>query len=678
MSLAFLVPAFLLGAMAVAVPVILHLRHRESNQPLRFPSLMFLERLSVRSTQRQRITDWPLLLLRAGALVLLALAFARPFFGHAETTAASGRDRAVALLLDRSLSMSHRDVWPAALDSARRVIAGLASHDRVAVVVFDEEAVVAQPLTDDHAAALAAVNAARPAARGTRYAAALRAGRQSLLDAQDAAHELVVITDLQRSGVAGLAGVDLPADLSVRTIAVGAPHRANASLVATQVHRRTGATGAQLAVQARVVTRELDRPRRARLTLVLNGRPSGSREVTLPASGTVSVAFDPVAPPAGRIRGVVQMEADALAQDDTFHFAAPADDDVRILLGTPADRRADETLFFEHALAVGRNPLLRVTRERATGLETRSLDRAALVVLWDALPSGPFAAALASWIREGGGLVIVAGPRLAGRAGQAAGVPATFGGLADRLADRGGTLADATLEHPLFTAFRQSPAALQAARFLRYPRVEPVSGTEVLARFDDGLPAVVEQREGSGRIVLVAVPLDGRAGDFPLQPAYLPFLRHLVLYAAGHEATPLWRVTGEHWLVRVPTRDPVIATPGGEIVRPRPDSSGVPVRVTESGFYELHEGRVGAQPLAVVAANPPPGESDLTPVDARELLLGVRQSDSTAASAVPVTVERAERSQSLWRLVLVLVAVVLVGETLLANRGWRRVAGRAS
>lgn len=99
----------------------------------------------------------------------------------------------------------------------------------------------------------------------------------------------------------------------------------------------------------------------------------------------------------------------------------------------------------------------------------------------------------------------------------------------------------------------------------------------------------------------------------------------------------------------------------------------------EAGFYALYDGRVAGDPVAVLAANPPPGESDLTPVDPRELLLGVRPSDSTSvASSEPVTDVQAERAQSLWRLVIVAVAGLLIVETVLANRGWRGIAGRAS
>ena len=78
MGIGFLVPAFLAGLAALAIPLLMHLRHRDKDRPFRFPSLMFLEQLPIRTSQRQRITDWPLLLLRALAVAALVFAFARP------------------------------------------------------------------------------------------------------------------------------------------------------------------------------------------------------------------------------------------------------------------------------------------------------------------------------------------------------------------------------------------------------------------------------------------------------------------------------------------------------------------------------------------------------------------------------------------------------------------------
>ena len=673
MGLAFLVPLFLAGLAAVAVPVFFHLRHRETDHAVRFPSLMFLERLPFRASQRQRISDWPLLLLRVAAVALLAAAFARPFLGGDAVTSNATRARAVVLLLDRSLSMSHREVWPAALDSARGVVAGLAAGDRLAVVLFDDAALVAQPLTEDRAAALAAIAAARPVARGTRFAAALRAARQLLVAAPDAAGEIVVVTDLQRSGVAGLAGLELPADLTVRAVPVAAASRANTAVSGVDVQRRTAGARTTLAVHARIVGRELPGPRRVRLDLALNGRSAGTRDVTVTSGGALTVAFDPITPPAGRLRGVVTIDNDALPGDDTLQFTVPGDDDVRVQLWTPGDV-GDEVFFLQRALAVGRNPVFRVDRGAMT---PAALGRARVAIAWDAAPAD--AAGLTQWVREGGGLVVVAGRRFAARRDGGPLVPARAAGMADRLADRGGAWGDVRAEHPLFAAFRAAPAALGSARFLRYPRLEPSAGADVLARFDDGLPAVVEHRDGEGRVIVVAAPLDAQAGDFPLQPAYLPFVRRLLVYASGHEASPLWHATGEYWLLPRGATNPVVATPGGAIERPRTDSARSSVALTEAGFYALYAGRVAGDPVAEVAVNPPPGESDLTPVDARELLLGVRQTDSTAAAVQgPRTAAETERAQGWWRVVLLVVAVVLLLETFVANRGWRAVERGAS
>ena len=71
--------------------------------------------------------------------------------------------------------------------------------------------------------------------------------------------------------------------------------------------------------------------------------------------------------------------------------------------------------------------------------------------------------------------------------------------------------------------------------------------------------------------------------------------------------------------------------------------------------------------------------SDLTPVDARELLLGVRQSAAAtnASNDVP-TPEEIEARQRMWRILLAAVAVLLLAETIFANRGWRGTASRLS
>ena len=676
----FLVPAFLAGFIAVVVPIVLHLRHRDKDTPHRFPSLMFVERLPIRTAQRRRITDWPLLLLRALAIVLLVLAFARPLWSRPGVTHASVSDRTVIVLLDRSMSMGHRGVWERAVNEARRAIAGLGATDRVALVLFDDEAYVAQPLTTDKGLALAALANAKPGAAGTRYAAGLRTARQIAADARTglAPVDVVLVTDMQRSGLAGLAGLEIPATMRVRTVGLSssATSRPNASVAVTEARPITGGAREQLAVTAHVTSRSASVARPMTVMLRLNGRPSGTRMLSVNAAGDTKVAFDPVPIPAGLVRGEVTIDADSLAADDTTRFTLTSNDEVRVLLVAPDDAERDETLYIERALAVGRAPSVRLQRVRPSAIDADELRDVALVLLWDAPPpSGSAGEALRAWTTRGGGLVQLAGRRLARRSSTAAILPASIENYADRSDDRGGSLGDVRIDHPLLAPFRETPAALVAPRFLRHARLEPANGGEIVARFDDGSAAIIERTEGTGRVIELGMPLDARAGDFPLQPAYLPFVRRLVLYATGRAATPLARTTGESWVLPAAAREPVVSTPDGSIVRPARDSRAASVPLRESGIYVLHDGQTRSAPVAELAVNTPPAESDLSAISEAELLAGVRRGDASAmTSDTPPAPAEIERRQGLWRIVIGVLALLLLLEMLMASRGWRGVA----
>ncbi len=677
MGLGFLVPAFLAGLAALVIPLLVHLRHRDKDKPYRFPSLMFLEQLPIRTSQRQRVTDWPLLLLRALAVALLALAFARPVFTSRASAAGDTRARAVVIALDRSLSMGHTAIWPAALDSARAIVGGLGAKDRVGIVFFDDAAEVAQRMTDDKAAATAVLASAKTTPRGTRFAPAIRTARQMLLEAPFAAAEIVLISDLQRAGTTGVAGLDLPAGVTLRAVAIAPTSRANSTIRAVEARRVNENDRSMLAVKARVLSRELGAPRAVKATLTLSGREAGSQTLTLVPDGESVVTFPPVAAPAGAVNGTVTLEHDALAADDGFAFVVPREDVLRVALVLPDDAETDETLFLERAVAIGRAPEVRIDRLRVSAVTSTVLQDHAVVFFWDTAPTESARTLLAAYLAKGGGVVMLAGRRVAAAGSLTEPMPAKVSGMSDRLADRGGSLRDLRFEHALFAPFRELDDAFSGTRLLRYARLDAPRDADILARFDDGLPAVMERRVGLGRVVALAVPLDARNGDLPLQPAFLPFVRQLLLHTSGRDAVPLWRTTAESWALPDSIQDPVVRTPDGSLLRPQGDSLGRAVPMADAGLYSAFAGSVTGAPVAEAAVNVPPGESDLTPIDPKELLLGVRESAPSAAAAVEApTPTELERRQNPWRVLLIIVALALVGETFMATRGWRAIARR--
>lgn len=78
MSLQWLVPAALLGLVALMVPVLVHLLTRQERRAVAFPSLRFLVATQLVSMRHRRIHDWWLLVVRAAVLAAAVAALAGP------------------------------------------------------------------------------------------------------------------------------------------------------------------------------------------------------------------------------------------------------------------------------------------------------------------------------------------------------------------------------------------------------------------------------------------------------------------------------------------------------------------------------------------------------------------------------------------------------------------------
>ena len=88
--MAFLSPFFLLGLAALGIPILVHLVRKTRAKRVEFPSLMFVRRIPQRTIRRKRLHNRLLLLMRTLAILLLILAFTRPYFSGKIAKAGSG------------------------------------------------------------------------------------------------------------------------------------------------------------------------------------------------------------------------------------------------------------------------------------------------------------------------------------------------------------------------------------------------------------------------------------------------------------------------------------------------------------------------------------------------------------------------------------------------------------
>ena len=692
--MSFLAPLFFAGLAALAVPILVHLTHKERKDVVVFPSLMFLSRIPYQAVRRQRIRHWLLFALRCLALIFLVLAFARPFLNRPAAAAPlrSLGAREVVILLDRSYSMGYGDHWTRAVDTAKRAISGLSGKDHALIVLFDATATALTESTDDKAVLTTALGRVRPGAGATRYEPAFKLAQRILAESKLPRREVVLISDFQRVGWDGRDSPSLPAGTTIDRVDLAEPKTSNVAVTGVDFRRDYAEDRERVAITARLVNRSAE-PRTAHsVTLELNGRPVETKQANLAPNGAATVDFTAAPLPGGTTRGVVRLADDALARDNTFYFAISRGQALSVLVIDGREGAAPRSLYVERALGIGDQPNFRVTTKRLGSVTSSDVAGRSLILLNDSdLPGGELGRRLLEYVENGGGLLVALGDRAAPRDRPSYAsvlLPATGDVPIDRSADRGGTLGYIDRSHPIFELFSAPRSGdFSTPRFFRYRSITPAPGDEQIARFDDGHVALLERKVGRGRVLVWASSFDGIWNDLPLQPVFLPVAHQMAKYAAAYADERPWSIVGQ--VANLPaifrdsagpadaasTAEYVAIAPSGERTRLEGNARRS-VELTEQGFYELQRAGSRGGPR-VVAVNVDLAESDLTAVEPQLLTgamvarAGADSASSTVEASTPVELER---RQGFWWLLLAAVLLLLVGETLLSNQLSRRIA----
>ncbi len=684
MSLSFLVPAFLAGLLALAVPVLVHLSRRETKEPVPFPSLMFLQNVPQKRTEKRRIHRWPLLLLRCLAIMLLVLAFARPFLERegAPVVIANGTEREVVVLLDRSYSMGLGDRWERAVAAASDAFEDLTVRDRGTIIFFDSGADAATESTTDRNVLLAALRDAEPGVGTTRYAPGLRYAARVLSASPLPRRELVVVSDFQRAGWEAdggeIASVRLPEGTMVSTESVAAGESGTNLTMENAEFDRTIVEGRErVTITGRLVASG-PLAGAVPVSLEVDGRVVETRQVEFGEDSSAEVTFSPLTlPTSGATRGVLRIPGDDLEVDNSLNFVLSSDQRIPVVIVEGPGASSDGSFFLERALAIGNEPGFRTTVRSAGEFRASDLVGNPVVVLNQAsFPEGEEGARLRSHVAQGGGLIMLLGNNDPGSWPEVLpNVPAAV----DRRSGGGVALGYIDTGHPVFEAFAGPRSGdFGSARIYRYRPLPPESFPRVLARFGDGGIALAERPVEQGRVLVWTSSVDASGSDIALQPIFLPFIHQVVKHAAGYTPPASWLTIGEPFDGRgvLPPGDDYVTvlTPSSEQIRL---TSGSLLGPNEVGFYEVRD-QAGSTVLTSFAANVDPSESEQTvfdPVEMETVLAAATQGSAGGGSELELTLQERERQQNGWWYLIVVAFVLLAAETLLSNRSGRSAEG---
>jgi hypothetical protein len=610
-----LAPGFLLGALAVGLPLYLHLLRRSTSTPQPFSSLMLFEARKHSATQRRRLRYWLLLALRLAVVLLLVLAFAEPYVTR--LLPATTPEKLLLVAVDNSFSMRAGTRLADAKREALSVLSSRRPTDRAQVLAVGAQVHVLTQATLDARVLRAAVDGIQPSDSRGSFAVLATAAR-SIAQSEHAPVELHLFSDLQKTNMPqNFAEAALPRNVSLvlhPVIHAVVPNWAVEGVTAPRLIWDPHTTHIQ-AVIAGYGTPAATRT----VSFIVNGKTIATRQVEVPPSGRATAEIDSLELPYGLSRCSVRIDAaDTLPADDEYVFAIERADRKRgLFVYHSSDARS--ALYFDNAVGAAARAAVVLDKVSVDRLAKVDPSSYAFVVISDvaALPTF-FSSSVLDYVHRGGNVLVVLGTVAAQqREAPFFGARILAARNYSRDAERFAAVGQTDGAYPAAGA----PEEWEGVKFF-YATALDEHDSRVAVRLQDGTPLVLEKQVGEGRVTVFASGFDNLTNDLPLHPVFVAFVERMLRHLSGGDAQSGPHLVDDVVALRTAREQAV----GVEVVDPsgkRPLSLQEAVAsqsypLTEVGFYEVHLAN-GRQDL--IAVNADRRESDLTPIPDEVLAL---------------------------------------------------------
>jgi len=695
---------------SLLVPIIIHLAHRRRAKRLPFSTLHFLLAVDQRVARRHRLKELLLLATRVALLAALVGALERPML-RSSTFKGANVPTATAIVLDNTYSMRAADRGAVFFQNARRavldILDGLANEDTAAILLVDSgEAQAPQPTTD-LAGLRKRVEQMEAGFGAGRLSGALRMALKSLDLSTNPRKELYIITDMQQvcwTEDIGDVGAEIPPEVPVFVVDVGAPVSHNLSLTRADAGLPTNVAGAAFRLYC-TVTNQSSRSLGGDLSFFLEGEKLDSEAITLAPGANVTATFGSEPRKSGLLAGYVELEPDALDADNRRYFCLDVRRKIAVLLvnGRPsAVPYLDEVFYLQLALLAGRGQAASPIEVEVIGPDEflrKSLSPYHCVILAN-VPrmTDQWAERLREHTMGGGGLIIFCGSQI-----DAASYNAALGGEPDDAV----SLLPGRLDRPRsakaegLNAFRverfnpDHPALrdvisggtlrpMRIERFFAVEMEEGQKGVSKLLELDAG-PLLLENKVGNGVVFLFTSSADISWSNLPVRPFFLPLLHQMVYYAAGSDGEELVTLVGMPYELELDGVADSI-----EVTFRLPDEEGKEEESTIVVTSELEQGRNtalftetlrpgiyraeyevdGLPHVRGFAVNVDPQESNLSRLsmqEAAEMLPGGAFNPVPTYAELASIVRREREGLPLWDYLLMLVIAAAVIESFLGN-----------
>ena len=663
--MALIAPLFLLGLLGIGLPIWLHRLETQVTEREQFSTAMFLEPAKKRIHVQRKLKYLLLMALRILFFLILVLAFTRPVFFTPPAALVTEDTTHHVIVVDTSFSMQEGASFASAVEAARDIVNTMDEDEVASLYTASSGVTTVVPVSDDNNVLIQALSSLSPD-NGKLDLGIMVTTMNTLIEESQANFIMHFISDYQQSGQAVRFADMIPDVINGRPVTLDIVQIRTENVPNWLVDSVLVNARNSLEVGIRGLASEDDMAERS-VILAINNVEQQRQDITLAGDGNTLVDFENVIFEEGDNRIDIQLlPTDSLPGDDVRYTVFDNSPPAPVLLLT-ANTQSLGVTYIRAALETAPRGYEVIT-QTIDDLDARILQRYPWIVIEDI---GAINTSLANTINDyisGGGAVLAA----AGEASLGLDTVPVLGlqvGTARPGRESRNPITMIDSSHPVLS----ETSGWGSVNMQTLP-VNPTADQRILIAQSEDRPVLIESEIGRGRILLLTTALDNTLSDLPVKPVFVSFMAEAARYLSNENLLVREQVAESFLQLSLAGgASGQVFDPDGESLLSLSDTTqSQDIRLNKTGYYQVFTpaGEV------LVAVNPDRRESDLTVMDAQviqnwqNVVAGTASAGEQNLNPDFGTANAGEEREEneIWRIFLILLAIIVLAESILGNQ----------
>lgn len=524
----FLNPYFLIGLVAIAIPILIHLFHFRKYKKVYFSNVSLLKSIQETQRKKERLKHRLVLLFRILAIVFLVLAFARPHFPKKDFSKRADGENRVVIYVDNSFSMENSSsdgvLFEQAKQKALEIADAFSSADKFMLITNDFEGKHSHFVAKEQFQTL--VNELTVGATTRKMSDVLHFMKS--FGGHEHSHDFVfMVSDYQKS-FADFENTAPDSNASYFLVPLSGQHNDNLCVDTVFFSAPVFQVGYDVTVTARISNMSKEKIEKLPVKLFINNQQRAIANIDIEGETKQEVGLTFKIEEAGFLSGKISITDYPLVFDDEFFFALHAGEPLNILCvnGNKENKylqrlfSKDSQIHYEEVsekhLPYGRlqefdfvilNQLSTLNESLMTELETA--------------------------LQEGGSVFVIPSDK-ANEEGYKEELTRHGFPFFDLPMEKAVSVSEVNTKHPLYEGvFEKVPQNMEMPTLLKGFRVRASAQTpkESILKLTSGDDFLWQCSFGNGKVYFIACPLTEEYCNFMNQALFVPSIYNMALFS---------------------------------------------------------------------------------------------------------------------------------------------------